>query len=252
MVRKYFKYIGIIKSVDFEEDKIQQFSDASTIKVALRYLDYLKEIDSYQKERRNTIETKNSQLVGQASIVASIFALFVPLLIDSFNGISLLIKIPLTLVFLFVLSHYLLTIFHATKTLKINKYQYATRGTTTVTKKDRAEKELDFLNEEIRDLNFIVNQTAPIDNIKGENLIFGARCFEIANFGFGIMTVLIILSTFLIKKDPNELKILNLKDIQLEIPDTLNTRSVETISTDTIMLKIDSTEIIKMYRKNDK
>ncbi|MGY6521512.1 MAG: hypothetical protein ACXIUD_07280 [Mongoliitalea sp.] len=248
---KYFKYIGIIKDVDFEKDKIQQFSDAPTIKVALRYLDYLKEIDSYQKERRNTIETKNSQLVGQASIVASIFALFVPLLIDSFNGITLIIKIPLTLVFLFVLSHYLLTIFHATKTLKINKYQYATRGTTTVTKKDRAEKELDFLNEEIRDLNFIVNQTAPIDNIKGENLIFGARCFEIANFGFGIMTVLIILSTFLIKKDPIELKILNLKDIQLEMPDTLNSRSVETISTDTIMVKIDSTKIIKMYKKND-
>jgi hypothetical protein len=80
------------------------------------------------------------------------------------------------------------------------------------------------VNEEISDLIFTVNQTAPIDNLKGENLILGSRCFEIANMGFGLMTLLIILSTFTIKKEVSEIKISNPQEIKLTIPDTLNTK----------------------------
>ncbi|WP_026708094.1 hypothetical protein [Flavobacterium frigidarium] len=163
-------------------------------------------------------------MVGQASIVTSIFALFVPLLFDNFNGITNSFKILITVIFLVVLFHYLLAIFHAIKTLKINKYRYATRSTSTITKPQRAVTELDFVNEEINDLIFTVNQTAPIDNLKGENLILGSRCFEIANMGFGLMTLLIIFSTFSIKKEVSEIKINNPQEIKLTIPDTLNTK----------------------------
>lgn len=227
MIKKYLDYIGINYSKKTErkvEKKAESYIRSGKIKIAERYLTYLKEIDNYQKDRRTTIENKNSQLVGQASIVTSIFALFVPLLFDNFNGITNSIKILITLTFLVVLFHYLLTIFHALKTLKINKYKYATRSTSTITKKKRAITELDFLNEEIEDLIYIINQTAPIDNLKGENLILGSRCFEIANFGFGLMTLLMIISTFTIKKEVPEIKINNPKEIKLTIPETLNTK----------------------------
>jgi hypothetical protein len=230
----------VIKSEQPNPEPTQEYTPATNMDVAKQYLTYLKEIDDYQKNRRATIENKNSQLVGQASIVTSIYALFIPLLIGSFNSVSLLIKIPLTLIFLIVLAHYLLTIFHAIKTLKINKYKYATRKTSTITKPTRATTELDFLNEEIGDLVFTVNQTAPIDNIKGENLILGARSFEIANFGFGVMTLLIILSTFVIKKETPEFKINNLKEINLIVPDTLNTRLLDFQYTDSLTIRIDS------------
>lgn len=226
MIKKYLDYIGITKPKEEvqEDTSVQSYSPIGNIQTAERFLTYLKEIDNYQKDRRATIENKNSQLVGQASIVTSIFALFIPLLFDNFNGIPFSIKTIITIIFLIVLFHYLLTIFHAVKTLKINKYKYATRSTSTVTKPARAITELDFLNEEISDLVYIVNQTAPIDNIKGENLILGSRCFEIANFGFGLMTFFIVLSTFAIKKETSEIKIKNPEEIKLTLPDTINTK----------------------------
>jgi hypothetical protein len=226
MIKRYLYYIGITNSNNKTENekKIEIYIPSGDIKIAERYLTYLKEIDNYQKDRRTTIENKNSQLVGQASVVTSIFALFVPLLFDNFDGITNSFKILITVIFLVVLFHYLLAIFHAIKTLKINKYKYATRSTSTITKPQRAVTELDFVNEEISDLIFTVNQTAPIDNLKGENLILGSRCFEIANMGFGLMTLLIILSTFTIKKEVSEIKISNPQEIKLTIPDTLNTK----------------------------
>ncbi|WP_109435646.1 hypothetical protein [Aquimarina sp. AU119] len=241
MILKYLTYIGLYEENDGDAEIIQEVYEPTTsIELAKRYLIYLKEIDNYQKDRRITIENKNSQLVGQASIVTSIFALFVPLLIGSLNGVSLMIKIPLIIIFIFVLFHYLFTIYHAIKTLKINRYTYATRNTKTVTKLNRAETELDFLNEEVSDLVFTINQTSPIDNKKGGNLILGTRCFEIANFGFGIFTLAIILSAFSINKEIPEVKIKNIEEIKLAIPDTLNTKLVNFKSKDTITIKIDT------------
>jgi hypothetical protein len=248
MIEKYLKYIGYKKDPkkqpkkEGEEPETKEvYTPAEDIKVAERYLEYLKELDHYQKDRRVTIENKNSQLVGQASIVTSIFSLFVPLLIDSFNGITLYITIPLSLIFMTVLAHYSLTILHAINTLKINKYSYATRRTTTVTKKDRAISEIDFLNEEISDLVYSTNQSAPIDNKKGENLIFATRCFEIANFGFAILTIGILLSTFAIKKETPEINVKNLKEFNLNITETVTNRTINYPKLDSLTVKIDTT-----------
>lgn len=244
MIGKYLKYIGfkkVPKKEGEETETKEVYTPASDLKVAERYLEYLKELDHYQKERRGTIENKNSQLVGQASIVTSIFSLFVPLLIDSFNGITPWITIPLSIIFLTVLAHYLMTILHAINTLKINKYSYATRMTTTVTKKLRANSELDFLNEEISDLVYSTNQSAKVDNKKGENLILATRCFEIANFGFAILTVGILISTFVIKKETPEINVKNLKEFNLTIPDTMTNQIINYPKVDSLTVKIDTT-----------
>jgi hypothetical protein len=232
----------------------ETYSPSSDLKVAERYLTYLKEIHEYQKDRRTTIENKNSQLVGQASIVTSIFALFIPLLIDNLNGVTLWIKVPLSILFLIVMFHYLLSILHAIKTLTVDKYKYPSRSTKSVTKADRKENELDFINSEIEDLVYIINNTTPIDNIKGGNLIYGARCFKIGNIGFGIMTILVIVSTFTLNRDNPEFTIKNLKELKFEMPDTLNTRIIDLHLNGTVTIKIDSlnNKIYQMNKINDK
>lgn len=251
MINDYLVYIGLkdrsaqlVKQEEPVTDKIpiikKTYSPSKDIKVAERYLTYLKEIHDYQRDRRTTIENKNSQLVGQASIVTSIFALFIPLLIDNLNGVSLWLKLPISILFLTVLFHYLLSILHAIKTLTVDKYKYPSRSTISVTKKDRKETELDFINSEIEDLVYIINNTTPIDNIKGGNLIYGARCFKIGNIGFGIMTILVIASTFIVKKEIPEIKVNNLNELKLEVPDTLNNRIFDLHLKDTITIKIDS------------
>jgi hypothetical protein len=260
MINDYLIYVGLeqrlnksAKQKETETDKTpiikQTYISSKDIKVAERYLTYLKEIHDYQRDRRTTIENKNSQLVGQASIVTSIFALFVPLLIDNLHEITIWIKLPLSILFITVLFHYLLSILHAIKTLTVDKYKYPSRSTISVTKDDRKENELDFINSEIEDLIYIINNTTPIDNIKGSNLIYGARCFKIGNIGFGIMTLLVIISTFTLNKETSEIKIKNLKDLKIQIPDTLNARIIDLKQKDIFTIKIDSMEN-KIYQIN--
>jgi len=264
MIDKYLIYIGLkekpvqplVQENDTTDTPIvkEVYSPSTDLKVAERYLTYLKEIHEYQKDRRTTIENKNSQLVGQASIVTSIFALFIPLLIDNLNGVTLWIKVPLSLLFLIVMFHYLLSILHAIKTLTVDKYKYPSRSTKSVTKTDRKVQELDFVNSEIEDLVYIINNTTPIDNIKGGNLIYGARCFKIGNIGFGIMTILVIVSTFALNRENQEFTIKNLKELKLEMPDTVNTRIIDLHLNDTVTIKIDSlnNKIYHMNKLNDK
>jgi hypothetical protein len=264
MIEKYLIYIGLrekpikplVQENETDETPIVKeiYSPTTDQKVAERYLTYLKEIHEYQRDRRTTIENKNSQLVGQASIVTSIFALFIPLLIDNLNGVTLWIKIPLSLLFLIVMFHYLISILHAIKTLTVDKYKYPGRSTKSVTKTDRKVNELDFINSEIEDLVYIINNTTPLDNIKGGNLIYGARCFKIGNIGFGIMTILVIISTFTLKRENPELTIKNLNDLKFEIPDTLNTRIIDLNLNDTLTIKIDSlnNKIYQINKLNDK
>ncbi|MEI6348169.1 MAG: hypothetical protein WCP69_09510 [Bacteroidota bacterium] len=251
MIKQYLIYIGLIKrsfqTLKSEELKTDKTSDikeiychSKEIKVADRYLTYLKEIHDYQRDRRTTIENKNSQLVGQASIVTSIFALFIPLLINNLSGVSLWLKLPLSFLFLIVLLHYLLSILHAIKTLTVDKYKYPSRSTISITKKERKEIELDFVNSEIEDLIYIINNTTPIDNIKGDNLIYGARCFKIGNIGFGIMTILVIASTLFLKKEISDIKVTNLNEFKLLVPATLNKSIFDLQFKDNITIKIDS------------
>lgn len=240
----YFKYIGL-NQADSKAVTIQPFVNTTDLKVAEKYLDYLKELDNYQKERRTIIEGKNSQLVGQASIVTSIFSLFVPLLVDKFNDLSWWISIPFSIIFLFVLSHYLLTILHSIKTLKIDKYNYPTRSTSTITKASRATNELDFINEEIKDLIYIIDKASPFDNDKGQNLIFATRCFEIANIGFGILSIAIIVSTFFFRKETPEVKVKNINEIHLDSTDTVKCIITNFPKIDSIKFRIDTTSAKK-------
>ena len=51
----YFRYIGLKKDAP-ETVTVEPFAPAATKEVAEKYLDYLKELDHYQKDRRSTIE----------------------------------------------------------------------------------------------------------------------------------------------------------------------------------------------------
>lgn len=247
MIKKYLIYIGLKQESSVQEinnsntpDVKETYSPSTELEVAERYLTYLKEIHEYQQDRRTTIENKNSQLVGQTSIVTSIFALFIPLLIDNLDGVTLWIKVSLSFFFLIIMFHFLLSIIHAIQTFTVDKYKYPGRSTKSVTKTDRKETEIDFINSEIKDLVYIINSTAPIDNIKGGNLIYSARCFKIGNIGFGILTILVIVSTFTLKRENPELTIKNLNELKFEILDTLNTRIIDLQLNDTLKTKIDS------------
>ncbi len=250
-IQKYFKYIGLVK--DEPQDVTAKTYTLSTDKdTALRYLDYLKELDHNQRDRGTTIENKNSLMIGQASIVTSIFALFIPLLVDKFNEININLLVGLSFIFLLVLGHYLLSIIHAIQTLLINKYPYKTRSIITITKEDRANDELGFLNAEISDLVSSLDHNREMNDRKGGNLILAARCFLIANIGFATMTFLIIISAFFMRheQNPKEIKVTNFEDLKFMSTDTTNTNIINLPAIDTLKVEIDSTGNAKVFNDN--
>ncbi|MCB0397405.1 MAG: hypothetical protein KDD36_12155 [Flavobacteriales bacterium] len=248
-IQRYFNHIGLVKN-EPQDVTVKTFTPAVDKDTAILYLDYLKELDHNQRDRGTTIENKNSLMIGQASIVTSIFALFIPLLVDKFNEINIYLLVGLSVIFLVVLGHYLLSIFHAIQTLLIDKYPYKTRSVITITKEDRANDELSFLNTEISDLVTSLDHNREMNDRKGGNLILAARCFQIANFGFAILTLLIIISAFFMRheKDPNEIRVTNFDDLKFITTDTTKTKVTNMPTMDTLNLQFDSTGSAKVFK----
>jgi len=111
MIKKYIEYLHLKKEV-IDTIEISDYEKANDLKLANRHLQYLKEIYDFQRGRQSNIESKNSQLVGQASVIISIIALFVPLLIDKFSNMDTLPFVIIIIGFVFVLFHYLVAIIH--------------------------------------------------------------------------------------------------------------------------------------------
>ncbi len=226
MIKKYIDYLHL-KKEDVPTIVIDDYAKPTDIKLAERHLEYLKELYNIQRERQANIENKNSQLVGQASVIISIIALFVPLLIDKFSNINTFLFIIVIVAFIFVLFHYLVAIIHSIKTLQINHYQYSTTSTKTITKVSRSINEADFIKEEIEDLIYCIDKNSIQNNRKGSNLIFATRSFRIATIGVALFTLMVLSFSLSLKSESQKIEIESIdksiiKEINLPIQEELN------------------------------
>ncbi|MDY7395197.1 hypothetical protein UMM65_08080 [Aureibaculum sp. 2210JD6-5] len=203
---KYWGYIGLIKQ-DKHKPKKHVYTSTDKKALLIKHLDYLKELNELHRGRMLNIENKNSQLVGQASIVISIFALFIPLLATFINDLNDWFLIILVLFFVFVLFHYILTIHHSIKTLIINKYPYSMGTVSNITDDKRAKSEKAFIKMEIIDLVSSIEQNISVTSNKGENLIYASRNFKLANILFAVFAFVIIILSFFINPKPQEIRI---------------------------------------------
>lgn len=246
MIKQYIEYLHLKKEV-VDEIEISTYQKAGTKELANSHLNYLKEIYDFQRERQGNIESKNSQLVGQASVIISIIALFIPLLIDKFSNIATFPFVVIIIGFVFVLFHYLIAIIHSIKTLQINHYPYCTRSTNTVTKENRANNEEDFIKEEIEDLVWSIGKNTIQNNRKGRNLIFATRSFRVATIGLCVFTLLILSLSTLIKPDTQKIEIDSIsksiikdlnKPIIIELNKLNNRKEIEQLNQSLIDIKI--------------
>ena len=200
----FLAYFGIKKETESDFESLS-YSSPQDKELTQKHLEYLQDIYHQNKNRQNLIENKNSQLVGQASIIISIFSLFVPLLVTKLIDLRLLIIIPLIIVFISIIFHYTLTIYHSTKTLEINRYAYSTPSVKTITNGNRVETKEEFIEEEINDLIYSISQNTYQTNRKGSNLIYATRNFRFACILFSFFTVFIIVSIFFIAPKKQEI-----------------------------------------------
>ncbi|WP_299568492.1 hypothetical protein [uncultured Pedobacter sp.] len=208
----YFEYLGLTKD---EYPRISVPYQATTdLEMAKHYLAYLREVNETRNTRQNTIETKTSQIIGQSSFIISIIALFIPLLADQFSDLGTAIKYILVVFFIFLVLHFILATVHALQNLQIEKSRYMEGSTRTVTKETRAVTELDFLNEQIKDLIAMINHNNSVTNKAAAGLVYAARCFKMGIWIFLIFIFSLLVAASTLTKQET-LAISNLKELRL-------------------------------------
>ena len=211
MIKKYFEYIGFSKNeYPYAREK---YKDSSTIEIAGQYLSYLDKLRQAHSERTQTIETKNSQIIGQSSIVISIISLFIPIFAEHFSQLNIYFKLYLVLIFVLLLLHFILAINHAIKLLLIDKNRYMFGSTSTISSEKRPQTTLAFLNEEISDLIKSINFNASATNKMASNLVYASRCFRLGIWYFSVLTMSVLLSITVLEKSPQNMSISNIKDL---------------------------------------
>ena len=170
------------------------------------HVDYLKLILDFEKSRGVAIENKLSQLTGQSSIVLSLLALFIPIMIDKFEEQTVW-KIFTIILFLFCFLAFVIAIFHSTKTLDIKNFSYSTGNSATVTKEfDEANG---FEKEFVSDLISSLNRNSSVDNQKGNILLFAQRSFRTGIILVGLLGIFLTLNLFTRGQNENTVRILN-------------------------------------------
>ena len=212
MIKKYLEFIGFGKNeTPYRREKYAVHKD---LKMAKSHLKYLEDLKQTQDNRQQTIEAKNSQIMGQSSIVISIVSLFIPILATQFEGLAFYVKIPLILVFLFLVIHFIISLHHALKTLQVDKTRYMEGSTSTVTKENRATSEKEFIDEQIKDLVLIINYNNSVTNLSASNLVFASRNFRIAIMSFLFFILSLMISFFSLKETISKVVITNIKDLK--------------------------------------
>lgn len=194
----FLRNIGILKRkelsapFDYNINDYDLKKDADKIEV---HKNFLQSVLQEENNRLNIIEGKTTQIISQTSIVFSLVGLIVPILIDKFSAINIVIKIIIILLLLVGFFFYLNSISNALKNFNLKKYGYPYSNPSNVI--DFKDKTIEEFNSEIvRDYLFSINKTIQINNVKGSNLISAYLSFKIANIFTGII-ILIICSLIL-------------------------------------------------------
>jgi hypothetical protein len=192
MIQFLKNYFGFIK----EEEITATYPDAFNFTDNLDLkTEYLKTLDAQENDRRASIDTKTSQLIGQTGIIFSIVSLFITNFISKFNSWHIWFQVLIIAFFLITLGLYLMAIIKATEYLNIHKYKYGQRNVSTVSQVFASEEA--FKTEEIKDMIYSIERNTKVTNQKCNNLVYAHRFFRVGTISVGILSVLMILSAYI-------------------------------------------------------
>jgi hypothetical protein len=209
----------------------------------VQQIEYLKKLVDDVDRRREIIENKTGQIFGQASIVLSIVALFIPLIPDQLQDISFYQKLVILLFFFLTTACFLRAIWLSSNTLLIDKSNFANTSTSTTTKQNRTRSVDAFLKEYKSDLIYIANKNNELINQKGTTLIKAGKIFRIGLLLLAIFIAIISIAISLKKEEPSKVQITNLDSLikKLEHPKMLQKK----LSADTNKIHSDSLNLSK-------
>jgi len=216
--KKFFLSIGIIPIKKHPEPftyscKNYDLKKASDSAKIVEHRDFLKNVLEDENNRLGFIENKTSQIISQTSIVFSLVGLFVPIIMDRFEGALILLKVFIIILLLITFSLYLLSITNALKNFDIKNFRYPyTNPANVLDFKDKSIEE--FNSELIRDYLFCINKGVQINNEKATNLLHAYKAFKLGNFSTGIIVMCVCSMLLFSKKEESSFNIKNTVEIK--------------------------------------
>jgi hypothetical protein len=212
-MKNFLKSIGVIplkkgnESDSYVHKNYDLNKESDSEKIAL-HKEFLKSILEEENNRLGFIENKTSQIISQTSIVFSLLGLFVPVIMDKFENISLFLKISIIVLLLVTFLFYLLSITNALKNFNIKKFNYPRANPANVLD-FKTESIEDFNAELVRDYLYSIDKAVKINNEKGTNLLHAHKSFKLGIFLTGILVMFVSSILFFVKKEEPSITIKN-------------------------------------------
>lgn len=179
-------------------------------KLVAEELSFLQHQMADEERRREVIEGKIGQLLGQVSIVISIVALFIPMIADQMNDLPIWGKILFICLFLIVVVAFICSIWIASTTWIINRYGYLRPELEDMSENGRrANTALIFTNRYKKVLIETIAQHIDINNKKGTSLIRAGLAFRLGILLLGLLVVCLSIVLAFTRQTPKEVNIKN-------------------------------------------
>jgi hypothetical protein len=181
--------------------------DEEKEKLSTEELAFLQSQMSDEERRREVIEGKTGQLLGQVSIVVSIVTLFIPLLSNQVNDLPLWQRIICIMLFFTVVVAFIISMWIASTGWIINKYGYDRPDLNAMHKPNKGNTRFIFVQRYKEILEKTIIQDVGINNIKGTNLINAGIAFRTGILLLGVLVFSLSLTLALAKNKPIKMEI---------------------------------------------
>lgn len=198
----------------------RHFRDEEKEKLATEELNFVQNQMKDEERRREVIEGKTGQLLGQVSIVVSVVALFIPLISDQVNSLPTWEKLIAILLFLSVVITFIVSIWIASSSWIIHRYGYERPDLDDLSKPAKPQNRTIFLQRYRDVLQAATKQHIDINNTKGTKLIEAGEAFRLGIILLGILVVGMSIALALEKNEPKKMEISKPVRIQIQNLDT--------------------------------
>ncbi len=230
-------------------DNSTRSTEVEKEKLATGELAFLQNQMSDEERRREVIEGKTGQLLGQVSIVVSVISLFIPLISDHISDWPSWQKFICISLFLIVVLAFIISIWIASTSWIISKYGYLRPELKDLHDPDVPETHLLFIERYKNILVETVQQHIGINNTKGTKLIRAGIAFRLGTLILGILVVCLSIALAIPKSSP---KVNNQESVNVAMKEcTDNIISPTELSVKRQSNDIDSTATKKLKNKQE-
>lgn len=194
-------------SIIYMTNNIKRVREEEKEKLVADELSFLQNQMSDEERRREVIEGKTGQLLGQVSIVVSVVALFIPLISDQVNGLPVWLRVISIVLFFALVIAFTVSIWIASASWIIRRYGYLRPSLEDLREAPKPQTHLALMQRQVALIDDAIKQHIEVNNVKGTKLIWAGQAFRIGILLLGILVICLSLALSVQKNETKKVEI---------------------------------------------